>query len=415
MLRLLTRLVLTLLVLVPLSLLATALLAFSSEPAVKGGSELTPALIQRAERLIRQHDPRRAHNGQVRSVQIDGADLNLMTSYAASRYGVATAITMQERQALVRASIPVPHSPFGGYLNITMVMAESAGLPHPTHVTVGRLPVPDWITDRLLHLASSRVPQADGTRLATDMIRSVSMSDGQLHVEYAWRDDAPDRMRALAVSTADAERLRAYHERIVRTLDGLPSSPRSLVDLLGPLMHLARERSASGDAASENRSAIIALTFYSLGVGMDAIVQEARDWPRAKRRTVLLSGRDDLPKHFLVSAVLAATAGTPLSYVVGVYKEVDDSQGGSGFSFSDIAADRAGTTFGQLAIASALRLQSRVGNVLREADLMPDIAGLADNLPEAEFNRRFGGVGAPAYTLAIEDIDRRVAACRLFQ
>ena len=415
MLRLLARLILTLLILVPLAAFVAAVLAVSRAPAVTGGDELTPALIGRAERLIREHDPRRARGGQVRSAQIDGADLDLMASYAASRYGAAMAVTVQERQVLVRASMPLPHSPFGGYLNVTAVIGESVGLPRLTHVTVGRLPIPDGLTERLVRLAWSRVPRADGAQLAADMIRSVSMRDGRLRVEYEWRDDAPDRMRALAVSSDDAERLRAYHERIVRTMASLQPSRRSLVDLLGPVMQFAGERSADGDAVAENRSAIIAITFYVLGVRMDAIVPDARDWPRARRRTLLLRGRDDLPKHFLVSAVLAATAGSPLSYVVGVYKEVDDSLGGSGFSFSDIAADRAGTAFGQLAISSAARLQTRVSTELTEGDVMPEITGLDDNLPEAEFNRRFGGVGAPAYTRVLEDIDRRIAACRLFR
>ena len=41
---------------------------------------------------------------------------------------------------------------------------------------------------------------------------------------------------------------------------------------------------------------------------------------------------------------------------------------------------------------------------------MPGIAGLVDNMPDAEFQRRFGGVGASAYNNVIEDITRRVLA-----
>ena len=41
-----------------------------------------------------------------------------------------------------------------------------------------------------------------------------------------------------------------------------------------------------------------------------------------------------------------------LSDVIGLYKEIEDSRGGSGFSFNDIAADRAGTRFGEKAVAS---------------------------------------------------------------
>ena len=46
---------------------------------------------------------------------------------------------------------------------------------------------------------------------------------------------------------------------------------------------------------------------------------------------------------------------------------------------------------------------------------MPGITGLVDNMPEAEFQRRFGGVGAPAYNNVIEDITRRVLGLPLYK
>lgn len=49
--------------------------------------------------------------------------------------------------------------------------------------------------------------------------------------------------------------------------------------------------------------------------------------------------------------MLAAYAGTPLADVVGLFKEMEDSRGGSGLSFNDIAADRAGTRMGELAVS----------------------------------------------------------------
>ena len=303
-------------------------------------------------------------------------------------------------------------------VNVKAVIGESLGLPHAERVTVGRLPIPDRVADWALRRALAWLSQSDGEQLAADTITSVSISRGLLRVEYEWREDLPDRIKALAVPTDDAERLRVYHERIVRTLKDLPPRRKSIVDLLRPVMQLAAERSAAGDAAAENRTALIALAFYINGRSLSALVPSARDWPRATPRTLLLLGRDDLPKHFSISAALAASAGTPLSDAVGVYKEVSDSQGGSGFSFSDIAADRAGSTFGGLAMrsaASARRLQTRISAGLTEGDMMPDVAGLADNMPKEEFKRRFGGVGAPAHRKVIEDIERRIAGRPLYR
>jgi len=188
------------------------------------------------------------------------------------------------------------------------------------------------------------------------------------------------------------------------------------VELMTPLFQLASER--GGDPVAENRAAIVVLAFYANGKGLAAIVPAARDWPRPRPRRVTLAGRADSTQHFTVSAALAANAGVPLSDAIGLYKEVDDSRGGSGFSFNDLAADRAGTRFGEAAVAShegALKLQRQASAGLRERDLMPAVNDLPELMAEAEFKRRFGGIGAPAYQRMMDDIERRIAGLPLYR
>ena len=48
-------------------------------------------------------------------------------------------------------------------------------------------------------------------------------------------------------------------------------------------------------------------------------------------------------------------------------------------------------------------------------ELLPETADLPEFMPEAEFKRRFGGIGAPAYQRMMQDIERRVAACPLYR
>jgi hypothetical protein len=132
-------------------------------------------------------------------------------------------------------------------------------------------------------------------------------------------------------------------------------------------------------------------------------------------RSVTLAGRDDFPKHFLISATLAAQGGGALADAVGVFKEVDDARHGSGFSFNDIAADRAGTRFGELAVGSAARLQAAVAAGMAEPDFMPDVRDLPEFMPEADFMRRYGGIGAPAYGRMMSEIEARIAARPLYR
>lgn len=406
---------LALVVAIPLAALAVASLVLSTEPSVPSPSALTPDLITRAQDLLREHNPRRLRGQQPRVAELSGNDVDVLAAYAASRFGVAATVDIVDGAAVVRASLPV-RTPIGRYVNVSATIPESEGIPHLTHVRAGSLPVPETIANSVVRSVVRRWTQADSERLAVDTIRSVSMRDGNLLIEYQWRADSADRMRALAVPAADAERLRVYHERIAAVMLSLPAERRSIVELLDPLLALARARTAAGgDPMVEHRAAIIAATFYVNRVDMAAVVADAERWSRPRRRVLRLRGRADLAQHFLVSAVLTAAAGTPLSNVVGLSKEIDDSRGGSGFSFSDLAADRAGTAFGSLAVAPGNPLQSRVDEPLREEDLMPEVDGLADNMPEPEFLERFGGVGSPAYNRVLAEIDRRIAACRLYR
>ena len=41
---------------------------------------------------------------------------------------------------------------------------------------------------------------------------------------------------------------------------------------------------------------------------------------------------------------------------------------------------------------------------------MPDVSDLPEFMPEAEFKRRYGGIGAPAYNNMMAKIEARVAS-----
>ena len=119
----------------------------------------------------------------------------------------------------------------------------------------------------------------------------------------------------------------------------------------------------------------------------------------------------------MISAALAANTGGPFADSVGIYKEVSDSRGGSGFSFNDIAADRAGSRLGELAERreTARRLQERLAGPLKERDVMPATSDLPEFMPEPEFKRRFGGIGEPAYARMMAEIEKRIAELSLYR
>jgi hypothetical protein len=403
---------------VPLALVVAFCLCFQDQPLVSRAVAFTPEEVERAVRVLEKHDPRRMRNGTLRTMTIRADELDLAVNYLANRFGRGSSrLVLRPGVLALSASVEVPANPLGRYVNVQALLRETGGLPAFDELRIGRLPVPGMIANWALAHAMRSLDQTKEYQVAADTIRSVSIADGSVQIVYEWRDDLPARLSNVLLSPAERERLKLYQERLVQVTRAA-ATPRSMSydDLLVPLMRLAAER--AGDPQAESRAVIVVVAFYVNGKGLAAIVPGAKDWPRPVPLTVTLNGRTDSPQHFSVSAALAAHAGGPLSDAIGLYREVDDSRHGSGFSFNDIAADRAGTRFGELATgsaASARQLQRRIAAGIKEADLMPDVADLPEFMPEAEFKLRFGGIGAPAYQRMMQDIERRVAACSLYR
>jgi len=388
-------------------------MCFQDRPSLVRRAQLTPQDIENARRTIEEQDPRNARADGRRTIAVSEQDLDLMLNYAANHFGHGAArVALHPGTARLEASVEVPQSPFGRFVNIDATLRETGALPRFDRLWIGSLQVPAAVADYALREGLRRVSATGRGELAADVVKGVSVADGRLTVTYVWTDAFAERARSVLLSPTDQARLRAYHDRLVEAAAGAPNRV-SLAELMPPLFRLAHERGASGDVARENRAAILVLALYVNGKGLAEIMSAAGQWPRATPRRVTLAGREDFPRHFLVSALIAAEAGSPLADVVGLQKEIEDSRGGSGFSFNDIGADRAGTRFGEIAAQSPLRageLARAIAGGVRESDFMPDVSDLPEFMQEAEFKRRYGGVGSPAYNKLMAEIDARVAS-----
>lgn len=418
--RLLLRCVLVLLLVLPLLVIAMVMLAIDDQPMLTRQAALTPEAVDRARWLLARNDPHRMRAGVLRTIVVSQEDLDVATNYLANRYlGGSSQVVLQDGRATIRASVALPANPFGRFVNLEATMRETTTLPRFEQLRVGKVPVPAFLCNGLLDFAMARLQASTDYSATADVIKQVRSRNGFLTVKFEWSDEVPGQIKAALVSSQEQTRWRSYQERLVH-LTGSAGALRGmrLEQLLGPMMAMAAQRSVHSDSVAEGRSALLVLAFYVNGKGLAALVPAARDWPQAQRHRVTLSGRTDFPQHFMISAALAATAGSPLSDVVGLYKELDDARAGTGFSFNDIAADRAGTRFGELAVSGSAGLD-HIGRTaaagMQEFDLMPEVSDLPESLSHAEFLRRFGGVDQPRYREMMAQIERRIAALPLYR
>jgi uncharacterized protein YfiM (DUF2279 family) len=124
-----------------------------------------------------------------------------------------------------------------------------------------------------------------------------------------------------------------------------------------------------------------------------------------------------LAQHFIASAAITASANGQLAQMMGEEKELSDANSGSGFSFIDLTADKAGTRFGEMATASsesARKLQKTMSEIHDYRDFMPDPTHFAEHMNEAEFKQRYGSTSSSTYLQVVKDIEARIAALPIY-
>jgi hypothetical protein len=412
------KLVLLLIFVLPLTLIGVVYLIVDTQPMVNRVAEVTPDSIGRAKRILEQNDPRKLKSGTVRTISTRAADIDLAANYLARQFANGSArIQLHNDQAQLDASLRLPVIPIGVYVNVAVAVAEEPPLLKLASLQVGKLSVPPWLAQPLIAKALGLWLSESDLAAFRNAVKSVNLKDSGMAVTYQWHADLEDKLRAVLLPPEQKARLRRYHDRLVEVSRNLSAPKASLTEFLVPLFKLVAERSAENVPVAESRAAILVLTIYVNGEDWAQILPEAKSWPKPAKHVVLLNQRDDFPKHFIISAALAADAGGPLADAVGIYKEIADSRGGSGFSFNDIAADRAGTRFGEHAAnrSTAKTLAQKLSAGVSESDLMPATQDLPEFMPEAEFKRRYGGVDGANYKKMMAEIERRVTALPLYR
>lgn len=387
--------------------------ASDSTPLVNRPETISPMAIAQARRLVAANDPRRLRAGEERQVAIPAALIDEGINYAATRalHGRG-ALLLADDVAEIRLTLRLPGSSTPHYINLRARVREAEGEPRIAAAAVGSVPLPAALVEAAVGLAVASLGYEQEWQLARGAIRALAFEPARaaVIVRYVWEPAILDRARALAFDAGDLARIQRAQTALAGLLDHRAEGAAiPLVLVLKPLL------AGDNDSREQRRAALFVLATYLAEKRLAAVIPDAAGWPQPKPVAFTLGGRYDSAQHFVISAALAAWAGEPLAKAIGLYKELDDSRHGSGFSFADLAADRAGTRFGELIAANAERLNPLLAGELTDAAILPPQRGLPEYLPEREFKRLFGGPGSPAYQQMMAEIERRLAALPLYR
>lgn len=388
------------------------------------------------------------------TTQLDGADSvnellgQLQRAFSRREEGHQVTLTETQVESLVgvlQRALPefkgvVNISPIGGTVNITysikdtgyFVNASALVLPGNSlrieQVQLGDLPIPGRYLLWLLERTVNSYTQSEIATIALSRVERVTMRQGELTLDVGRLDALLTELNVVASNMSvneetELQRLSAYYLRYLSGREiALSTKPVSLIEYLRQGMARAREQSDTPQAAVlHNKAVILALAVYVGHHRVGALVgdiQPDADKALKPRRGAVLHNRNDLARHFIISAALELLSEQGMSLAIGEFKELmDRGNGGSGYSFVDLAADMSGNRFAQVAtqLSTSINVQNAMARIQNELEIIPAIEGLPEGLSKQAFVEQYERVDSSAYLKEVEEIKRRIELLPLYQ
>ncbi|TPV55093.1 hypothetical protein FJ444_17700 [Aestuariibacter sp. GS-14] len=339
--------------------------------------------------------------------------------------GFQGAVDIAPHKTLIQASMALPAPANSLYINVTAQVFPADGV-DIDYVRVGSLIIPGETALNMAVWLVDKFTKSDVASTAANQITRVTMTDSQLTLDMRPLDELLAQIDVARGNISSGEDpLGDLTTDYLAYLDASPlgnsPTPQTLAKYLNLVLSRAASLSGEDDAVLHNQAALLSLAIYlgdhriSQLVGASHPTSGEIAQPRAP---AVLAQRNDLAKHFTISAAIQILSQQNMTLAIGEFKELmDRAMGGSGYSFVDLAADMSGMAFGRVAseATTATQVQVLAEAHFRERDILPYIGGLPEGLSKAEFRRRYSEVDSPAYREQVADIQQRIDKLPLYR
>ena len=408
---------------------ALAALALDRDPLA-----FEPAKVTAAQKRHLADAVRGARNGadDPRVVELTDEDVDLLLAVGLSRGSSdrKARVKFDKGAADAEVSLKLPAAPaaIGEYLNAQLgtdiSVTDGQLRVELRQARIGRLRLPPAALRFLSPAISSAILRDPDMKLVVCSVQSLRAEKGAVQTIFMPCDFSrrvvPSMARRLSGKPDVLAETQDHARRLIAIAPKLPQGDARLGALVQQAFQLAQSRSEEGDPALQNRAALLALAVLLGHARVEALVGQVLDENDRKAAAqnigkVTLRGRDDWTRHFFVSSGLALVANEQISDKIGVLKEqIDAEKGGSGFSFSDLAADRAGTVFALAATrdeTAARAMQARLAAAFVTDDVFPAVDDLPEGISAEKLQSGYGGVEGAGYRALVEEIERRLRKC----
>ncbi len=417
--RLLKLMLLASLLLLLLGPLAVYLLVLSDKPMALPPEQLDSNEIMRVQRLVAQQVARSNDAGRV---TLALTEKDLRTALAFGRQAAklplleGLALELEDEHLLVFGNLKLPMVPGRDIVNFQARLGTDGRHPTITSLKLGNLNVPGpllaWLEKRGIKLLQSD-QRLVNARKTWESIEHLGIADQRVDITYQITPEVINSVTAkqkkLLLEQVDTERVARYSQLLEKISQKTAAERYPLTGMLGPAYDLARKRTAAGfDAVEENSAALIALGLYASDpkviqmTGLGNLLT-----PSSRRLSLTLHRRNDLATHFITAALISLFAGDQVADLMGMQKELEDSQSSSGFGLADLVADKAGIRFAYLATIndqSARQLQDQLSHLLYDDELLPS----PDDLPQLDIAGDLARLDDSELEPYLANIERRI-------
>ncbi len=395
--------------------------ALESSPRVTDSVVTRSEDARRARAIFREFRSLTEVNSSKKILEISEDDINSIIGLA--RRAIPTLLgrsVIEDGKLKFRASVKVPTFP-GGWLNVEGVIVSSQKGVKLEATSLGPYSLP---SSMLIPTAGLILDYALGDQLGQVAVKSINRVDiskdsAVFHVALGKSDRKrlarkfKNKVREIA-GVGNQKDVRFYYNAMNEAAKAgeLPSGG-SLLPYISFALDLSLKREGGVEFQKQKQAALLALAIYCGHPKFEQIVGTVGSG-RGKWKTRCyyntFAKRGDLSKHFIISAGLKAASDAGFAFAIGEFKELlDSNKGGSGFSFDDLAADRAGIRFAEIVLAADKKaLVKLIEELGSEADIFPSIKGLPAGLTRKEFEERFVNVDSKAYKQVLAEIENRI-------
>ncbi|MBN4053498.1 hypothetical protein JYT97_01275 [Haliea sp. AH-315-K21] len=387
------------------------------------------------ENMLIEYDPRYLFNSNDQLIELNETESNALLLYFSQQLNSGSFEWLSDSSMLVEllpdsaklsGSFAIKPNLFGSYLNFEASFEQANGSLFLQEIRLGEFTIPRFILRPFLNYSQQELAKNNNYLLLNSVLASIKrieIKENYLGLTVNWGtvdiNLISEQARRLLIDQTTYNNLITYQRHLISVLNEVPDASRSisLNVLLAPLFSYALEN--DGDPREENQAIFLILSCYLLDELdiEDLVGSDALETTITRPLRITLESRDDLPRHMIASAAIAAYANNDLANMLSIYKEVQDSRSYSGFSFSDITANQIGSRMGELASTNpnaALQLQRFFSEMELEIDYMP-LVGRPDGISEAEFIAQYGNRNSEAYLNRMESIKNTIELLPIFQ